>query len=162
MLFRRRGARPGPDREGPGGSRLRPPGHHSPVGLPAPPLEGVDPAGSPVLLDGTPGRRVVLFLTSTCVTCTGLWPELAAAAPDVPAGRMVVVTPGPSTESRRRVAALAPGGQPVLMSGDTWLGWSPGPAPWAAVVDDGVVTWEGPAPADRDAVLGLLEGRTGY
>ena len=161
MLFRRRPAGPARQDETAvdrGRAPARRPGHRSPVGRPAPPVTGPDPSGSPVAFDVTGGRRVVLFLTSTCQSCRGLWPVLAETAGALPAGGLAVVTPGPSTESRRRVAALAPGGLTVVMSGDTWLDWSPGPAPWAVVVDDGVGTWEGPAPGDREGLLRLLQG----
>ena len=119
-------------------------------------MAGVGPDGAPLAFELAAGRQVLLFLTSSCQDCRGLWPVLAATAGSLPAGRVAVVTPGPSTESRRRVAALAPEGVTVVMSGDTWLAWSPGPAPWAVAVDDGTATWEGPAPADREGLLRLL------
>lgn len=79
-------------------------------------------------------------MTSSCRPCRQIWDELEPGRPDV-----VVVTPSPSTENRRRVAALAPSGIPVVMSSEAWFAFRPGPAPWQVVVVDGVVTQSGPA-----------------
>lgn len=115
--------------------KARPRGRPSPLGRPAPPVEGVDPAGSPVRAD-TEGRTVY-FLTSSCQPCRALWAELGEDA--------LIVTPDPSTEDRRAVAALAPAGATVVMSSDAWFAYGPGPAPWQVTVAGGVVTSSGPA-----------------
>lgn len=98
----------------------------------------------------------MLFLTSSCRPCQAVW-ELLGEAGALP-GRLAVVTPGPATESRRRVAAMAPAGPTVVMSDQTWLAYGPGPAPWSVTVEGGVVTSEGPAPRSRADLAGLLAG----
>lgn len=123
MLFRRLRRPTGPARP----SRL---------GQPAGALEGVDPAGRPVSVD--PEGLTVYFLTSSCEPCRPLWPTVTAE-------RAVVVTPDPSTESRRKVAELTPEGVRVVMSSDSWFAYAAGPAPWKVRVAGGVVVAEGPA-----------------
>ena len=100
-------------------------------------LEGRAPDGSAVSVDVSQGRRVVYFMTSSCRPCLEVWPRLGPAD--------VVVTPSPSTESRRRVSALAPEGVTVVMSSDAWFGFRPGPAPWRVVLMDGEPVESGPA-----------------
>jgi hypothetical protein len=97
------------------------------------------PDGSLVQVDISNGRRELLFLTSSCQPCRGVWASLSAASP------VVVVTPGPSTESRRAVARLAPEGLLVVMSSTVWFAFAPGPAPWRVKLVDGAVTQAGPA-----------------
>lgn len=98
-------------------------------------VEGPSPAGEAVRVELAEGRTVLWFLTSSCRPCRAVWPTLRPGD--------VAVTPGPSTESRRKVAALAPEGVPVLMSSDVWFAFRPGPAPWRVVVIDGVVAESG-------------------
>lgn len=85
-----------------------------------------------------PEGRTLYFLTSSCQPCRPVW----AAVGD---GAAVVVTPDPSTESRRKVAELAPDGVTVVMSSEAWFAYGAGPAPWKVTVSGGVVAWEGPA-----------------
>lgn len=125
------------------------------MGRPAGPVSGHAPDGARSGVDVADGRWVLLFVTSSCRSCRALWEVLAAAPDGLGSGPWVVVTPGPSTESRRAVAALAPPGLAVVMSTDTWLAYSPGPAPWAVVVDGGVGVWEGPAPLDPSGLAAL-------
>lgn len=118
--------------------RARRPPRPSRLGQPAPPITGVDPAGRPLSLD--PEGRTVYFLTSSCRPCRPLWDALSG-------NRSVVVTPDPSTESRRKVAELAPPGVTVVMSSDTWFAYAAGPAPWVVTVSGATVVSEGPAAA---------------
>jgi hypothetical protein len=99
-------------------------------------IEGPGPDGAPVRVDLTSGRRVLWFLTSSCKPCRAVWPVLGEGD--------VAVTPSPATESRRKVAALAPPGSIVVMSSDVWFAFGPGPAPWRVVVDGGRVVEAGP------------------
>lgn len=108
------------------------------LGQPAPPVSGVDPAGRPVSVD--PEGRTLYFLTSSCRPCRPLWEAVSG-------DRSVVVTPDPSTESRRRVAELAPPGVAVVMSSDAWFAYGAGPAPWKVMVSGATVVSEGPAGA---------------
>ncbi len=100
-------------------------------------VEGSAPDGSPVRVDLSDGRRVLYFMTSSCRPCLALWPHLAPGD--------LVVTPSPSTESRRKVASLAPAGVTVVMSSDAWFAFRPGPAPWRVVLVDGTPVESGPA-----------------
>lgn len=86
-------------------------------------------------VDLSSGTHVVWFLTSSCRPCHDVWPSLGPGD--------VAVTPDPSTESRRKVAALAPPGTTVVMSSDAWFSFRPGPAPWRLVVRDGRVVESG-------------------
>lgn len=97
------------------------------------------PDGSQVQVDIAAGRRELLFLTSSCSPCRAVWASLS------PSSRVVVVTPSPSTESRRAVSRLAPEGVLVVMSSPVWFAFAPGPAPWRVVLVDGAVTEAGPA-----------------
>ncbi len=123
------------------------------LGRPAPPIEGVSPSGEARSLSLVAGRSVVVFLTVGCAECAALWPELGTLASAArPAGRrLVVVTPGPGTESARRVAALVPAGVDEVVMGDgAWFAWHAAAAPWCVVVDDGVVRAEGTVRRPRE------------
>jgi hypothetical protein len=117
-------------------------------------LSGNSPAGAPmeVALEG--GRRVLLFLTSSCHGCRPLWRGAAHKA----GGRVILVTPSPSTESAWDVAGLAPAGCEVLMSSEAWHAFGVTAAPWLAVVADGCIVAEGPAPATWEQVEALAGG----
>ena len=85
------------------------------------------------------GRRVIIFMTSSCAACQPVWESLERRH------GVVVVTPSASTENRKKVASLAPEGVLVVMSSPTWFAFAPGPAPWRVVVDGGVVVESGKA-----------------
>ncbi len=102
-------------------------------------MEGVDTDGRPISVD--PEGRTIYFLTSSCEPCRPVWAALTA-------GSAVVVTPDPSTESRRKVAELASGGLTVVMSSEAWFHYAAGPAPWKVSVSGGAVLSEGPADVD--------------
>ncbi len=120
-------------------------------------LAGADPAGQPTEVDASArgGKLALLFLTSSCQPCRVLWATARDAGLSACAGdcSLVIVTPSPSTESRRRVAELAPPSVRVVMSSDAWLAYGVTRAPWLAVLDGGVIAGEGPAPADWTAVV---------
>ena len=92
-------------------------------------IEGRAPDGSPVRLDVSSGTHVLYLMTSSCRPCLEVWPVLGRGD--------VVVTPSASTESRRRVAALAPQGVTVVMSSDAWFALPNGPAPWRVALVEG-------------------------
>ena len=57
----------------------------------------------------------------------------------------LVLTPGPETESRRRVAQLAgPVPHRVLMSGAAWHSYGITKAPWVVEIENGAVVKTGP------------------
>ena len=108
---------------------------------PAPALQGVDAVtGEPVAVDVTEGRHTLLFLTSACRPCRDLWASAGADA--------VVITPSPTTESRRAVARLAGATTKVVMSSDVWTAYSVTKAPWRVALIDGVVKEDAPADGD--------------
>jgi hypothetical protein len=107
------------------------------------------------------GQTVLFFLTSTCVGCRLIWEGLSARAQALTVSpldgpQVVLVTPDPSTESARAVAALAPRGVPVLMSSASWHAYGVTGAPWCVVVAGGRVKSDSPAPTDWNAVTMLL------
>lgn len=113
------------------------------IGVAAPPIGGVVPEG------------LVVFLTSSCLACRDVW---AALAHDRSAVLPVqAVTPDPTLEDARAVAALTPPGLRVVMSTAAWQAYGASGSPWVAVVTRGVVTAEGPAAGWPD-VLALAAG----
>ena len=92
------------------------------------------------------GRTVLLFLTSSCYGCRPLWDSLEDGERPVDDARLVLVTPSPSTESARDVAALAPDGTEVLMSSEAWHAFGVTAAPWFVVVAGGFVGPRVPRP----------------
>lgn len=123
--------------------------------LPAEPparITGPAPDGSVTTVDLATGRHVLLFLTSSCRPCREVWASLPADP------GIVVVTPGPSTESRRKVAELAPPTTTVVMSSEAWFAFSAGPAPWRVVVDGGRVVSAGSGQPGAHGVDGADDG----
>lgn len=124
-------------------------------GAPAPPFEGTTPAGEAAGLDPAVGEWEFLFLTSGCRECAAAW-DAARSSQRSERGRpLLVVTPGPETESRRKVADLAraPRGRDgggreslhVLMSTAAWHAYRVTKAPWSVHVRDGAVITSRPA-----------------
>jgi hypothetical protein len=81
---------------------------------------------------GTVGEAVdslLVFLTTSCVSCRDHWEALAGApielAPEV---RLVVVTPSRSMEDELLARRLAPTGAYLHMSSDTWFMYGVGQA----------------------------------
>jgi hypothetical protein len=126
---------------GPGASTIRP----ARIGEPSVPIEGVDPAGRPVSIAVGDGRVVLVFLTSSCAPCQPLWTGS-------PSHGAVLVTPSPTTESRRRVEQLARPGQVVVMSSEAWQAYDIHRAPWLVVSDNGTVVSDAPAPSDWGSI----------
>jgi hypothetical protein len=79
---------------------------------------------------------ILVFLTTTCTTCGGVWKMLGDNGRELPSDmELVVVTKGPEAEDRRRVRRLAPRGLRVLMSTETWERYCVRAAPHAVAVD---------------------------
>jgi hypothetical protein len=102
-------------------------------------IDGQAPDGSLVRVELSSGRRVLLFMTSSCAPCLDVWPTLTRGQ------GLVVITPSASTENRRKLARLAPPGVLVVMSSPAWFAFAPGPAPWRVVLQDGAVVESGQA-----------------
>jgi hypothetical protein len=132
------------------------------MGTTATDLSGVGPEGAPMDVKLENRSAVLLFLTGSCYGCRPLWDGAAAryrAGAHHPP--VVLVTPSPSTESARAIAALATGAAPVLMSSEAWHAYRVTKAPWYVRITDGVVTGDGPAPeswTDLEAGLGRDRG----
>jgi hypothetical protein len=112
----------------------------------------VDVDGRPVEVALASGRSGVIFITSSCQPCRAVW---GSASRD-PA--LFLVTPSPTTESRRQVARLAPPGVAVVMSSEAWHEYGVGRAPWLVVVEDGRVVFDGPSPAEWPAIERAVRG----
>jgi hypothetical protein len=115
-----------------------------PAGAVAPLITGVAPDGSPAVVDTGTRALHLYFLTSDCAECTEAWRRLSDASD--PAGirgvQKVVVTPGPETESRRRVAQLSVGSVQlsVVMSSRAWHDFGIAKAPWSVEIAGGVIS----------------------
>ncbi len=153
--------------------RFRPAPRSGPTHVPAPPprsprlrapavdLAGVTPHGAPIEVTVSDTAAVLLFLTSSCSGCRPLWeglPSLGAPGQAVP---VVVVTPSPTTEDARAVAALADPARAevaVVMSSEGWHAYGVTSAPWCVVVVDGVLVHDAPAPPVSKDVTALSAG----
>jgi hypothetical protein len=124
------------------------------VGLAASGITGVDTSGNEqsVELDSHAGRVALLFLTSSCAPCQAFWAG-EVPVPDLP---VVLVTPSPSTESRRQVARLSAPDARVIMSSEAWHAYEVTLAPWLVVVQGGVIVGDAPAPNGWPEVASLV------
>lgn len=104
---------------------------------PAPAIVGVTPAGEAILLEFAASDADVLFLTSDCKECRQCWARAREGD--------VIVTPDPSTDSRKSVAKLAPAGVTVVMSSRGWHSYGVAKAPWVVGIRSGDVTSSRPA-----------------
>lgn len=80
----------------------------------------------------------LLFLTSDCTECRETWRRVATQ----PDASTVVVTPGPETESARRIKDLSgpdPSPLRVVMSSETWHAYRVTKAPWVIHIEAGKV-----------------------
>jgi hypothetical protein len=124
------------------------------IGEAAPAFEGVDPADRPVRVRPGEDRLALLFLTTSCEPCMGLWGEARSGDPIMP---VVLVTPGPETESRRKTMELAPDGLTVVMSGEAWSLYDVHRAPWLVVVEHDRIVYDERAPATWEEVGALAD-----
>jgi hypothetical protein len=126
------------------------------LGAPAPVLspEGATTPGGATTSDGatTAPDGLVVFLTSSCLACREIWAALGAAAPLPGSPPVTIVTPDPTLEDRRAVAALTPPGHLVLMRSAVWHAYRVTGSPWVVLVRDGTVVAEGPAAGWADLV----------
>jgi hypothetical protein len=93
------------------------------------------------------GVVILVFLTSDCQECLRLWRGMTAG-PVVAHPRVVLVTPDPSTQSRRALEAVLPPGPVAVMSSEAWHAYGMTKAPWSVVVVDGTVVASGPGGSD--------------
>lgn len=129
-------------------------------------LVGSAPDGRALAVDlaGDGDHTLLAFLTSSCITCRGLWAELGGelrtALP--PGTDVLIVTEDGADERAAAVRDLAPRGVPVLMSSVTWRRYGVTAAPFFALVEGatGRVVTEGTA-ANGAEVLALLQSGSG-
>jgi hypothetical protein len=126
-------------------------------------VAGTDPDGAAVTVPvvGQPCSMLLVFLTSTCTTCAGLWRAFASGPRGVPAeARLVVITKGDEAERRDRVRRVAPPDLTVVMSSAAWDDFDVGTAPWFVHVDgaSGRIVAEGPAATWDDVVAACAAG----
>jgi hypothetical protein len=87
---------------------------------------------------------VLAFLTGGCSTCQPFWAALGDPAhrAGVAGLAVLVVTPSPSTESRRGMAVRAADGIRIVMSSEAWTTYGVRGAPWFVVVRNGTIRAE--------------------
>jgi hypothetical protein len=93
---------------------------------------------------------LLVFLTTSCVSCREHWESLAATPFELaPGARLVVVTPSRSMEDELLARSMTPAGAYLHMSSDTWFMYGvaqagtsvlvrsrrQGPPPWAEAGD---------------------------
>jgi hypothetical protein len=112
-------------------------------------IAGVDPHGTPRVIDLSNGRgnTVLAFLSSGCASCHAFWERLARDHDlSIPDARLVVVTRGAASESPSRIAELAPIDVPVIMSDDAWDRFRVPMTPFFLMIDPDIrVVGEGSA-----------------
>ena len=100
---------------------------------------GVSPDGDALSVSATagPGNTLLVFLSSGCTTCAGIWRSLAPGSGQaLPAGlRVVVVTKGSEHESPDEVRRVAPPGTTVVMSSQAWSDYEVPGSPFFVLVD---------------------------
>jgi hypothetical protein len=111
-------------------------------------IEGVDPSGTAVRIEVLSSAEPVLllFLSSACLGCRGLWSGTAELRRSLPVGVSVaLVTRGPEDEDARAIAALAPAGCVTAMSSQAYRDYRVAGPPFLAVVWGREVRTEGVA-----------------
>ena len=144
----------------------RPSPTDAPVGRAAADVVGVDPSGAAVALRvlGAPHDTVLVFLSSTCLTCARFWDDLAhARSVTLPEGtRLVIVTKSPAEESQSAIAELAPKGFTTVLSSDAWTAYDVPGSPYVVCVDGPTGTVKGEGTGGSWAqVANLLAQATG-
>ena len=109
-----------------------------PVGSPAPAITATALDGTVVRVDAD-GTRL-LFVTSQCKECRVAWERMVAPGEAV----TLIVTPGPETDSRRRVGELGRSSgitpERILMASDVWHAFGIQKAPWLVEIRGGTVS----------------------
>lgn len=129
-------------------------------------LVGTTPDGSSRSVDlAAPGGRTLLvFLTSSCVTCRDFWAEFRGDLARGLPGRtgVLIVTEDPADERDAVVQELAPDTVPVLMSSTTWRRFGVAAAPFFVLVEGGTGRiLAADTAADGAAVLRLVRSSAG-
>ncbi|HZJ26154.1 MAG TPA: hypothetical protein VFF40_03920 [Acidimicrobiia bacterium] len=119
-----------------------------PSGDPVYGVAGVTPEGDAIELDlaDPAGPRLLVFLTTTCVTCAEIWPTLGRDA------RVVAITKDERDERPARLRELAGTDVTVVMSAEAWSAFGVRVAPYAVLTDPatGTAIARGPVVTWRD------------
>ena len=87
---------------------------------------------------GAEHSTLLVFLSTTCLTCREFWTAFADQSLDVPGrARVVLVTRGSEAESPSTVRKLAPQSVHTVMSTETWNAYNVPGAPYFVLVDGG-------------------------
>ena len=128
-------------------------------------VSGTTPDGdvAGVAVSGVGHDTVLVFLSSTCVTCSAFWEAFRrpGALRLPPGSRLVAVTKDADAESPARLRDLAPPDVPVVLSSQAWRDYEVPLSPYVVLVEGatGRVRGEGAA-TTWDAVADLLAGAT--
>ena len=134
-------------------------------------VSGTDPQGAPqhIAVNGVDHSTLLVFLSTTCLTCRDFWTAFADPDLDVPGhARVVLITRGAEAESPSVVRKVAPRSVHTVMSTETWLAYNVPGAPYFVLVDGsrGAVIGEGTATTwprvqelMRQAIADASEGR---
>jgi hypothetical protein len=113
------------------------------VGISALLRAGAPAVEEPVLPLATTGAlragersTLLLFLTSSCTTCAGLWSAAGVRARELGDARLVIVTKDEDDERPALLRRLAPRGVQLVMSTEIWARWGVSVAPYALHLDD--------------------------
>lgn len=101
-------------------------------------VAGVSPRGDALSVSATAGtgRTLLVFLSSGCTSCAGIWRALEGGGSSLPVGlRVVVVTKGPELESPEAVRRQAPPGVTVVMSSTAWGDYEVPGSPFFVLLD---------------------------
>ena len=101
-------------------------------------VAGVDPHGAPqhLAVAGVEHATLLVFLSTTCLTCRDFWTAFADRSLDVPGqARVIVVTRGAEAESPSAVRKLAPPDVHTVLSTETWHAYNVPGAPYFILVD---------------------------
>ena len=126
-------------------------------------IHGSDPAGRPASLrvraEGGAGTILLLFMSSDCLGCAGIWHDLRTGehAAKIATSRTVIVTRGPSSENCVRLAALSPPGAEIIMSSSAFQDYQIPAIPYFIhlAASSGTVVSEG-VPASLECVASAM------
>ncbi len=115
-------------------------------------IRGTDLDNKPIVvrIRGMAPDSLLLFLSSDCLACSGIWHDLRTRLHTIPnpAARTVIVTRGADSENLARLQALAPPGITLVMSTAAWHDYQIPAVPYfihlagysSAVINEGVPT----------------------
>ena len=134
-------------------------------------ISGTDPEGAPqhLAVVGVAHSTLLVFLSTTCLTCREFWNAFADRTLDVPGrARVIIVTRGAEAESPSAVRKLAPAHVHTVMSTETWHAYNVPGAPYFILVDgqrnavigEGTATsWERVQELMRQAIADAADSR---